>query len=248
MPARARAAQSRNCAAGTASPSAARPSKTGFRICGRFSIFSAPGLLGGAKEFAAFLKSRSPEDPNQFAPLRRLVRPYILRRLKTDKRIISDLPEKTEMTAFCPLTRRQAALYQQSVNELAERLEAPETEGIQRRGIILAFLTRFKQICNHPSQWLGDGAYAPADSGKFHRLRELCEEIASKQEKVLVFTQYREITDPLARYLATVFGQAGAGAAWRHAGCQAQGIGGCLSTRRRPAVFCALTQSRRHRA
>ena len=130
------------------------------------------------------------------------MRPYILRRLKTDKRIISDLPDKTEMTAFCPLTRRQAALYQQSVNELAERLEAPEVEGIQRRGIILAFLTRFKQICNHPSQWLGDGAYAPADSGKFHRLRELCEEIASKQEKVLVFTQYREVTDPLARYLA----------------------------------------------
>jgi non-specific serine/threonine protein kinase len=181
------------------------------RLSDLWSLFDflCPGLLGGAKEFAAFLKSRAREDQNQFAPLRRLVRPYILRRLKTDKRIISDLPDKTEVTAFCPLTRRQAALYQQSVHELAERLEAPETEGIQRRGIILAFLTRFKQICNHPSQWLGDGAYAPADSGKFHRLRELCEEIASKQEKVLVFTQYREVTEPLARYLESVFGRAG---------------------------------------
>ena len=181
------------------------------RLSDLWSIFDflCPGLLGGAREFAAFLKSRSQTDQNQFTPLRRLVRPYILRRLKTDKRIITDLPDKTEMTAFCPLTRRQAALYQQAVADLAERLEAPEVEGIQRRGIILAFLTRFKQICNHPSQWLGDGVYAPAESGKFNRLRELCEEIASRQEKVLVFTQYREITDPLARHLAGVFGQAG---------------------------------------
>ena len=181
------------------------------RLSDLWSLFDfiCPGLLGGAKEFASFIKNRSQEDANRFAPLRRLVRPYILRRLKTDKRIISDLPEKTEMAAFCSLTRRQAALYQQSVAELAERLEAPETEGIQRRGIILAFLTRFKQICNHPSQWLADGSYAPVDSGKFHRLGELCEEIASKQEKVLIFTQYREVTDPLARYLEGVFGQAG---------------------------------------
>jgi non-specific serine/threonine protein kinase len=181
------------------------------RLSDLWSLFDflCPGLLGGAREFAAFLKSRSPTDQNQFTPLRRLVRPYILRRLKTDKRIITDLPDKTEVTAFCPLTRRQAALYQQAVVDLAERLEGPEVEGIQRRGIILAFLTRFKQICNHPSQWLGDGAYAPAESGKFNRLRELCEEIAARQQKVLVFTQYREITDPLARHLTDVFGRTG---------------------------------------
>jgi non-specific serine/threonine protein kinase len=181
------------------------------RLSDLWSLFDflCPGLLSGAKEFSAFLKNRSQSDSNPFAPLRRLVRPYILRRLKTDKRIIADLPEKTELTAFCPLTRRQAALYQQAVAELAERIESPEIEGIQRRGVILAFLTRFKQICNHPSQWLGDGAYAPEDSGKFRRLRELCEEIASRQEKALVFTQYREITDPLAAYLAGVFGRPG---------------------------------------
>jgi hypothetical protein len=181
------------------------------RLSDLWSLFDflCPGLLGGAKEFSAFLKSRSQTDSNQFAPLRRLVRPYILRRLKTDKRIISDLPDKTEVSAFCSLTRRQAALYQQAVAELGERLEAPEVEGIQRRGIILAFLTRFKQICNHPSQWLGDGAYAPQDSGKFHRLDELCGEIASRQQKVLVFTQYREMTEPLASHLSVIFRQPG---------------------------------------
>jgi non-specific serine/threonine protein kinase len=181
------------------------------RLSDLWSLFDflCPGLLGGAKDFSRFIKKRSPEEENQFGSLRRLVRPYILRRLKTDRRIISDLPDKTEVTAFCSLTRRQAALYRHSVDELAGRLDSPEVEGIHRRGVILAFLTRFKQICNHPSQWLGDGSYSAGDSGKFHRLGELCEEIASKQEKVLVFTQYREITDPLARHLAAVFGQSG---------------------------------------
>ncbi len=181
------------------------------RLSDLWSLFDfiCPGLLGGAKEFAAFVKTRSQMDKDQFAPLRRLVRPYILRRLKTDKRIITDLPEKTEITAFCSLSRRQAALYEQSVRDLRERLDAPEVEGIQRRGIILAFLTRFKQICNHPSQWLGDGGYQAAESGKFQRLEELCEEIAARQEKVLIFTQYREITDPLAGHLAGVFNRPG---------------------------------------
>jgi non-specific serine/threonine protein kinase len=181
------------------------------RLSDLWSLFDfiCPGLLGGTKEFATFVKSREGMERDQFTPLRRLVRPYILRRLKTDKRIIADLPEKTEMIAFCPFSRRQAALYEQSVREMGERLEAPEMEGIQRRGVILAFLTRLKQICNHPSQWLGDGAYTPADSGKFQRLRELGEEIAARQEKVLVFTQYREITEPLARHLAGVFGRPG---------------------------------------
>jgi len=181
------------------------------RLSDLWSLFDflAPGLLGGAGEFSAFLKRCSQSEQNQFMPLRHLVRPYILRRLKTDKRIITDLPDKTEMTVFCPLSHRQAAIYQQAVKELAERIEAPNTDGIKRRGIILAFLTRFKQICNHPSQWLGDGVYAAADSGKFNRLRELGEEIAARQEKVLVFTQYREMTDPLARHLAGVFGRDG---------------------------------------
>ncbi len=171
--------------------------------------FLCPGLLGGAKEFSAFVKTRSQLGREAFAPLRRLVRPYILRRLKTDKRVVSDLPDKTELSAFCSLSREQAVLYQQGVEELDERLNSQEIEGIQRRGVILAFLMRFKQICNHPSQWLGDGGYKSAASGKFQRLTELCEQIAAKQEKVLVFTQYREITEALTRHLAEVFGRPG---------------------------------------
>ena len=181
------------------------------RLTDLWSLFDfiCPGLLGRAAEFGAFVNQQKEGGQQQFAALRRLVRPYILRRLKTDKRIIDDLPDKTELNSFCSLSRAQAVLYQESVRELAAKLEAPEVEGIQRRGVILAFLTRFKQICNHPSQWLGDGAYKPSDSGKFNRLAELCEEIASKQEKVLIFTQYREMTEPLARYLSGVFGKSG---------------------------------------
>jgi non-specific serine/threonine protein kinase len=142
-----------------------------------------------------------------FAPLRELVRPYILRRMKTDPAVIRDLPAKTEMPAYCPLSPRQAALYQQAVDELAHRLET--TSGIERRGLVLAYLMRFKQIANHPSHWLGDERWAEADSGKFGRLRELAETMAARQEKALVFTQFREMTGPLAAFLASVFGRPG---------------------------------------
>ena len=104
------------------------------------------------------------------------------------------------MKAFCQLTRRQAAMYQEGVKELAHQLET-RVEGIERRGIVLSFLMRFKQICNHPSQWLGDDEWAERDSGKLARLREIVEVIAARQEKVLVFTQFREITAPLAAFL-----------------------------------------------
>ncbi len=181
------------------------------RLSDLWSLFDFlnPGLLGDASSFSRFVKARSAVAENPFGPLRRLVRPYILRRLKTDKRVIADLPDKVEMTAFCSLTRKQAALYQQSVQELAERLEDANIPPIQRRGVVLAFLTRFKQICNHPSQWLGDGAYAQADSGKFQRLQAVCESIVARQEKALVFTQFREMTEPLARLLAEIFSRPG---------------------------------------
>jgi len=93
------------------------------------------------------------------------------------------------------------------VKELARQLD--EAQGIQRRGVVLSFLMRFKQICNHPSQWLGDGAWTEEESGKWARLREIADVIASKQEKVLVFTQFREVTAPLAAFLASVFGRPG---------------------------------------
>jgi len=130
-----------------------------------------------------------------------------LRRLKTDKSVIADLPDKTEVKAFCQLTRRQAALYQQSVTDLAAELE--RADGMKRRGVVLASLMRLKQICNHPSQWLGDGSWSEADSGKLARLREIGEVISARQEKVLVFTQFREMTAPLAAFLGSVFGRPG---------------------------------------
>ncbi|MGH7418596.1 MAG: DEAD/DEAH box helicase, partial [Candidatus Rokuibacteriota bacterium] len=116
----------------------------------------------------------------------------------------------TELRAYCGLSRVQAALYQESVRSLAEKLESLDgSPGIERRGIVLADLMRLKQICNHPSQWLRDGAWAAEASGKFSRLRELAEVISDKQEKALVFTQFQETTEPLARFLEGVFGRPG---------------------------------------
>ena len=177
------------------------------RLSDLWSIFdfTNPGLLGTEKVFARFTKRLASAE--HFAPLRTLVRPYILRRLKTDKRVITDLPDKTELKAWCHLSPAQAALYQGAVKELAAALE--DAEGMGRRGVVLSFLMRFKQICNHPSQWLGDGAWSAQDSGKFARLRELAEVIAAKQEKVLVFTQFRETTEPLAAFLGAIFGREG---------------------------------------
>jgi len=179
------------------------------RLGDLWSIFDFinPGLLGSSKEFTSLVKRLAEKPHNPYGPLRELVRPYILRRLKTDKKVIADLPDKTEVKAFCQLSRQQAALYQQAVKELAEQLD--DAEGIKRKGVVLSFLMRFKQICNHPSQWLGDGAWAEEDSGKWARLRDIAEVIAAKQEKVLIFTQFREVTAPLAAFLGSVFGRPG---------------------------------------
>ncbi len=179
------------------------------RLGDLWSIFDFlnPGLLGSAKEFTRFVKRLSEGDHPSYSPLRELTRPYILRRLKTDQSVISDLPDKTEVKAFCPLSRQQAALYEQAVHDLAEQIET--TSGMQRRGLILSFLMRFKQICNHPSQWLTDQAWREEDSGKWARLREIAEVVAAKQEKMLIFTQFREVTEPLAAYLGSVFGSPG---------------------------------------
>ena len=179
------------------------------RLGDLWSIFDFvnPGLLGAAKPFSNFAK-RLADSPGGYAPLRRLVEPYILRRLKTDKTVISDLPDKTELNAYCGLAKAQAALYQKSVQDLTTALNAG-VEGVARKGLVLAYLTRFKQICNHPSQWLGDGSWAEADSGKLSRLRELAEVIAAKQEKLLVFSQFAETTAPLAAFLGGIFGRSG---------------------------------------
>ncbi len=169
--------------------------------------FINPGLLGNATRFRSFVKTLQSGESVHYAPLRRLVAPYILRRLKTDKSIIADLPDKTEMKVSCGLVPVQTRLYERTAKSLAGSLEG--ATGIERRGLILAYLMRFKQICNHPDQLAKSGAYDPGNSAKFLRLAELCEEIASRGEKALVFTQFRELTDPLENHLARVFGRGG---------------------------------------
>jgi len=172
-----------------------------------WSLFSFlnPGLLGSKHQFASFVKEM---EKNGFEPLRKLVGPYILRRMKTDKKIISDLPEKTETIRYCTLTRTQIKLYSEVVTKLQNGLAAVN-EGIERRGLVLGALMRLKQVCNHPSQVNGDGQYAVGDSGKFQRLEDICGELAQRQEKALVFTQYREIIPALEEHLAKVFGRPG---------------------------------------
>ncbi len=169
--------------------------------------FTCPGLLGSPATFKKFCDTLQSTNGGNYSPLKKLVSPYLLRRLKTDKTIISDLPDKTEVKAYNVLAPKQAALYQRTVEDLAKDLR--EVEGMERRGLVLTYLMRFKQICNHPSQALGDHGYKPDASGKFLRLGELCQEIAARQEKVLVFTQFREMTAPISSYLETLFGRPG---------------------------------------
>ena len=166
--------------------------------------FVHPGLLGNLKAFMALAKGLE----NDYTPLRRLTQPFILRRLKTDKTIIADLPDKTELKVYCSLSRPQAALYAKTVESMQRALEEAE-DGLKRRGVVLGFLMRFKQICNHPAQYLGNGDFAPQQAGKFLRLSELVESIASRQERLLVFTQFREMTGPLHDYLRQCFGRDG---------------------------------------
>jgi len=179
------------------------------RLSDLWSLFDflCPGLLGTQARFSAFAKELEKNPIERFLPIRNLVRPYILRRMKTDKAVIADLPDKTVVPAWCGLTKEQAALYKSVVDKLAASLQGQE--GIQRRGAVLAALLSLKQVCNHPSQLRGDGRWEPAASGKFARLREIGEEIAQRQDRVLVFTQFREMTEPLATFLAGVFGRPG---------------------------------------
>lgn len=175
------------------------------RLSDLWSLFDFlnPGLLGNIKEFSDFSRELK-DNPRGYAKLKNITSPYILRRLKTDKSVISDLPDKVEMKTYSDLSKKQVVLYANLVEELKKMLK-DETEGIKRKGLILASLVKFKQLCNHPDQYLGRDEYCELDSGKFFRLREICETIYEKREKVLVFTQFKEITEPLKKYLETIF-------------------------------------------
>ena len=164
------------------------------------------GLMGTAAEFREFAKKLT-EHPEYYEKLRRMVSPFMLRRLKTDKSVIRDLPEKIEVLDYAPLSKKQAVLYRRVLTDLQDTLE--KVDGIQRRGIVLASIMKLKQICNHPAQYLDQTDYAEEDSGKFALLREICETIRDKRERVLIFTQFREIIPALQEFLTGVFGRKG---------------------------------------
>jgi SNF2 family DNA or RNA helicase len=169
--------------------------------------FLNPGLLGTQAEFKRkfFIPIQAEQEAEAAARLKRITGPFILRRLKTDKSIIADLPEKMEMKVFCTLTKEQASLYAAVVREVEKTLDA--AEGIQRKGAILATLSKLKQVCNHPAQFLGDNSSIPGRSGKLARLTEMLEEILEGGERALVFSQFAEMGKILQRHLQDTFGR-----------------------------------------
>jgi non-specific serine/threonine protein kinase len=178
------------------------------RLTDLWSLFDFinPGLLGSFGEFKTFAKVLD-NNPEGFGRLRRVVHPYILRRSKTDKSIINDLPDKVEMKTWCTLSKPQTIIYKQLIDKLDHELGL--VEGIKRKGLVLSYLMKCKQLCNHPDHYAGNGEYTIGESGKFQRLAELCETIHEKREKMLVFTQFAEIIDPLSRFLESIFGTPG---------------------------------------
>jgi SNF2 family DNA or RNA helicase len=169
--------------------------------------FLNPGFLGTQAAFKRtfFVPIQANRDQEAAARLKRLTAPFILRRLKTDKAIIADLPEKLEMKCFCTLTKEQASLYAAVVKDMSQALE--EAEGIKRRGLVLATLTRLKQVCNHPAQLLGDNSAIAGRSGKLARLTEMLEEALAEGDRALVFTQFAEMGEIIRRHLQASFGR-----------------------------------------
>jgi len=174
-----------------------------------------PGLLGSATAFRQRYAIPIERDHDEEATedLLRLTRPFILRRLKSDRSIISDLPDKIETTDHCPLTREQATLYRAVVDDMIA--DAERADGMKRRGLVLSGLMRLKQICNHPAHYLGDGSPLAGRSGKLTRVEELLDELLSAGDKALCFTQFRQWGDALQPYLEQ---RLGVEVAWLHGG------------------------------
>ncbi|TDB77047.1 DEAD/DEAH box helicase [Micromonospora sp. KC723] len=179
------------------------------RLADLWSImqFANPGLLGPASSFrqSYAVPIERHGDAATAARLRRMTGPFVLRRLKTDSSIISDLPEKLEMEVLCNLTAEQASLYQAIVDDMLARIES--SDGMERRGLVLATMTRLKQVCNHPAQLLRDGSALPGRSGKLERLEEILDEVLAAGEKALLFTQYAEFGGMLRGHLSARFGR-----------------------------------------
>jgi len=202
-------AATRQARAVRALPARSRIALTGTPVENRLSDlwsimeFTRPGLLGPAERFRARFAVPIERNGDEEAAdrLRRITGPFILRRLKTDKTIISDLPDKLEMKVWCNLTPEQASLYQATVSDMMARIEAAD-EDIERRGLVLATMAKLKQVCNHPAHLLGDGSRLDGRSGKLARLEEICDEIIADGDKALCFTQYAEFGRMLQPYLA----------------------------------------------
>jgi len=194
-------------------PAATRIALTGTPVENRLSDlwaimeFTNPGLLGPAEKFretyAIPIERHGSEDAAR--ALVRATQPFVLRRLKTDRAIISDLPDKQEMKVWCNLTAEQASLYAATVADMLSRIEEAADE-ISRRGLVLATMAKLKQVCNHPAHLLGDGSRLPGRSGKLARLEEIAEEIVAEGDKALCFTQYAEFGRMLQPHLAARLG------------------------------------------
>lgn len=177
--------------------------------------FANPGLLGPAATFRRRFADpiEDGNDPEAAAALKRATQPFFLRRLKTDRTIISDLPEKQEIKVWCNLTPEQASLYQATMDDMLDKIA--NSEGIERRGLVLAAMTKLKQACNHPAHLLKDGSALPGRSGKLARLEEILDELLAEGDKALVFTQYAEFGSLLQPYLAAHLGRP---VLWLHGG------------------------------
>jgi SNF2 family DNA or RNA helicase len=169
--------------------------------------FLNPGWLGSQGDFRRryLIPIQARQDPEASGTLKRLTAPFLLRRVKTDKSVIADLPDKLEMKVFCTLTREQATLYKAIVEEATRSLE--QSEGMQRRGQILGTLVKLKQVCNHPAHFLGDHSAIPGRSGKLARLTEMVEEVLETNERALIFTQFVEMGTILQKHLQETFGR-----------------------------------------
>jgi len=168
--------------------------------------FLNPSFLGSQSGFRKrfFVPIQVYSDHNAAERLRRVTGPFILRRLKSDKSVIADLPEKLEMKVFCNLTKEQASLYEAVVKDAEAAIES--AEGIERKGLVLATLMKLKQVCNHPAQFLKDHSAVPGRSGKLARLWEMLEETLEVEDRSLIFTQFREMGEIIQRHLQETFG------------------------------------------
>ncbi len=219
-------------------PAASRIALTGTPVENQLSElwsimeFANPGLLGSARAFreryAVPVERHGSAEAAQ--ELRRITEPFVLRRLKTDKSIISDLPEKQEMKVWCNLTQEQATLYQATVTDMMSRIE-DASDDIGRRGLVLATMSKLKQVCNHPAHLLGDGSRLAGRSGKLARLEEICEEIVAEGDRALCFTQYAEFGRMLQPYLAS------------RTGCEVLFLHGGTTKRQRDAMVARFQQA-----